>query len=514
MVTTETIITGQVSTGLNRLGWYNAASLALLAGGLQPLALAPFNLWPLAILGLAVFALLMFKVSARRAMLVAGCFGAGLYGVGISWIYVAIHEFGNASALLAASLTALFVLFMALVFALPFVVCRSLLGHGRLGVLLGFPACYLLGEWLRSWLLTGFPWLYVGYGHLESPLAGWAPLLGVLGVGYIAVFSAATLASWAFFVRPSGNLWMASVSVVAFWLVGWALADVHWTRINHDHPVSVAMVQPNVPQEVKWDPAQAEPTLDRLMALSEPHWNADWLIWPEAAVPLTYHNALDFLNELTRQASRSQTGVITGIIYDDHAQRKFYNSLAGFGDALGIYHKRRLVPFGEYVPLEDWLRGTIEFFDLPTSYIHPGPDEQSGLQVGDVSIAPTICYEVVYPSLVANSAHHRNVLLTVSNDAWFADSIGPLQHLQMARMRALETGRYLLRSTNNGVSAIIGPKGQVLGRTEQFVSATLTGRVYPAYGDTPFMRWGSLPVVALGFALLLGLLAARRKYQY
>ncbi|UTF61487.1 apolipoprotein N-acyltransferase [Gilvimarinus sp. DA14] len=512
MIGTETIITGTVSRGLNRLRWYNAAALALLAGALQPLAFAPFNLWPLALLGLAVFPLLLFKVASRRAWIVALAFGLGLYGVGVSWIFVAIHQFGNASVWLAGLLTALFVLFMAGIFAVPFVICRSLMGHGRLGILLGFPACYLLGEWLRSWLLTGFPWLYLGYGHLQTPLAGWAPLFGVLGLSFITAFSAATLAAWGFFMRPSGNLWMASIMVCALWLVGWQLENVQWSKLNRDQPISVTMVQPNVAQELKWNPKFAQPTLDRLMDLSEPHWDSDWLIWPEAAVPLTYNNALDFLNRVNRQAADTNTGLVTGIIYDDLSRRRYYNSVTGFGEAMGIYHKRRLVPFGEYVPLEDWLRGTIEFFDLPTSYIHRGPDDQRGLLINDVSIAPSVCYEVVYPSLVAESARHRNVLLTVSNDAWFADSIGPLQHLQMAQMRALETGRYLLRSTNNGVSAIVDPKGRVVEKSRQFVSATLSGVIYPAYGDTPFMRWGSWPVVFLSLALLLGLLASQRRY--
>ncbi|MDO6569747.1 apolipoprotein N-acyltransferase [Gilvimarinus sp. 2_MG-2023] len=512
-MTSETIITGHVKSGIHKLPPWLATALTLLCGVVQPLALAPFNLWPLGFLGLAGFALLLFKSSPGRAFQLSTAFGIGLYGVGASWVYVAINQFGNASWWLAALLTALFVLLLALVFAAPFALCTRLIGHGRLGILLGFPACYLLGEWVRTWFLTGFPWLFIGYGHLSTPLSGWAPVLGVLGVGFLATFSAACLASWAFFMRPSANLWMATVLSLCLWLGGWWLQGISWTRVNSDQPVKVAMVQPNIAQEVKWHPAQAQPTLDLLMQMSEGHWSSDWLIWPEAAVPLTYHTALDFLDEVNRKASDTQTGVITGIIFDERQTRRFYNSLAGFGEALGIYHKQRLVPFGEYVPLESWLRGAIEFFDLPTSYIHRGRDGQSGLQIGDVSIAPSICYEVVYPSLVARGARHRNVLLTVSNDAWFADSIGPLQHLQMAQMRALETGRYLIRSTNNGISAIVDPKGEIVAKSEQFVATTLSGVVYPAYGGTPFMRWGSWPMVVLSGAMLAGLLAARRRFH-
>lgn len=503
---------GRVKSGIERLPKVWAGLVALLAGALQTLALAPFHLWPLGLLGLGAFALLLFKASIRRTAFISGLFGVGLYGAGTSWVFVAIYQFGGAPVWLATLLTVVFVLFMALVFCLPFVLLARLLGHGRLGMMLVFPACYLLGEWLRTWLLTGFPWMYIGYGHLQTPLAGWAPLVGVLGVGYIAAFTAAVAASWCFLVRPGGNLLMASLLVVVCWAGGIQLSGMEWTRVNRDQPISVGMIQPNVPQEVKWSPEYARPTLELLEQMSEPLWENDWVVWPEAAVPLIYHNALPFLDKMNRRAADSRTGLISGIIYDDKPRQKFYNSLAGFGDATGIYHKRRLVPFGEYVPLENWLRGLIEFFDLPTSYIHTGPDNQRGLMVDDVSIAPSICYEVVYPTLVATSARHANVLLTVSNDAWFARSIGPLQHLQMAQMRALETGRYLVRSTNNGVSALVDNRGEVVAQTEQFVATTLEGKIYPAYGQTPFMRAGHWPVLWLALASVMGVLAARRRF--
>src|SRR5690606_27832395 len=241
--------------------------------------------------------------------------------------------------------------------------------------------------------------------------------------------------------------------------------------------------------------------------MSEELWQYDLVIWPEASIPEPYHRMLPFLDEINRRAAETDTGLISGIIYDDPHRRRYYNSVVGFGMALGIYHKRRLVPFGEYVPLEEQLRGLIQFFDLPTSIIDLGPEGQRGIQVGEISISPSVCYEVVYPDLVAESAREAQLLLTVSNDAWFADSIGPLQHMQMARMRALETGRYLVRSTNNGISAIVDPRGRITARSEQFVAQTLNGEIYPARGLTPFMRWGSLPLALMAMVLLGTLLS-------
>ncbi|MDQ2075185.1 apolipoprotein N-acyltransferase [Marinimicrobium sp. ABcell2] len=490
-----------------------ACLLAIIAGALIPLAFAPFDLWPVAMIGLVVLALLLDRQSGRGAMLRAFCFGLGLYGVGASWIYVSIHIHGNAPVPLAALLTGLFVIFVAFIFSLPFFAYGRWFSHRPLALVVSFPLLWLLGEWLRSWFLTGFPWLYLGYGHMETWLAGWAPVLGVMGVSLIMILSAGLIAHWLALwqanIRPRAHHWGMTVLILALWPAGLALKQTAWTEIS-DTPISVGMVQPNIPQELKWRPEFIQPTLERLLAMSEDLWQYDWLIWPEASIPQTYHRTLPFLDEIHHRAGNTNTALISGIIYDDPHQQRYYNSLVGFGGALGLYHKRRLVPFGEYVPLEDWLRGLIHFFDMPTSIIDQGPAHQRGIQVGELMISPSVCYEVVYPDLVAEGARDAQVLLTVSNDAWFADTLGPLQHMQMARMRALETGRYLVRSTNNGISAIVDPHGQVTARSRQFVAETLSGEVYAAHGMTPFMRWGSIPL-AMGAGLILFLLCCTRR---
>ena len=182
----------------------------------------------------------------------------------------------------------------------------------------------------------------------------------------------------------------------------------------------------------------------------------------------------------------------------------YYNSVTALGQGSGVYHKQHLVPFGEYVPLEDLLRGLIAFFDLPMSAFSSGPADQPPLRAGPYRVAPSVCYEVVYPELVARSARNSDLLLTISNDSWFGNSIGPLQHLQMAQMRALENGRYMIRGTNNGVSAIIDQRGQIVARSEQYVEETLRGEVEVMLGNTPFGSFGVTPVIAgCGITLLL-----------
>lgn len=485
-----------------------ACLLALVAGAITPLSLAPIDLWPLAILGLIALALLVWRQPGSAALLRSFCFGLGFFGMGTSWVFVSIYYYGGAPIPLAILLTFVFVAFLALVFSLPFYALGRWWSQSSLALLLAFPLLWLLGEWLRSWLLTGFPWLYLGYGHLDTWLAGWAPVAGVYGSGLVVLLTAGFLAQLALRAEWKPLLpW--GLLVAALWLGGLGLRQVHWTQVD-EQPLQVALVQPDIAQDIKWQDYYAQPTLELLLDLSEDHWDKDWIIWPEAAVPLTYHQALPFLNRINQKASDTGTGLITGIIYDDRRDlredrnTRYYNSLAGFGEGLGIYHKRRLVPFGEYVPLENWLRGLIEFFNLPTSIISLGPQQQGGLKVGQVSIAPAICYELAYPELMARSAREAQVLLNVSNLGWFGDSMGPPQFLQMGRMRALETGRYLVYSTNNGVSALIDHQGRIRAQTRAFTAESLAGSIYPAQGLTPFMHWGAWPLVLLA-ALGLGI---------
>ncbi len=485
--------------------YWLALALAAIAGTQVPLSLAPYDYWPLTFLGLSLLAWATYGRSPKQTVLLALFFGFGLYGLGASWVYISIHQFGSTSTLLSLILTAGFVAGLSCAFAIPFYFYGRWFNQSNLGVLVGFPAIWVLGEWMRSWFLTGFPWLYVGYGHLNTPLAGWAPVLGVFGVSLVVAASAAWLAVWVSQgcrVNPRGMTTRTGLIIVAIWVSGGFLQWAEWT--NYDEtPVTLGMAQGNIPQEKKWDPDFLQETFSIFNGLSKDLWQYDWVIWPEAAIPLLYHQALGPLKHLDSQANQTNTVFISGILYDQPEGYKFYNSIVARGLGDGITYKMRLVPFGEYVPLERWLRGLIEFFNLPTSYIHPGPGYTNGLQTPAGEIAPSICYEVVYPDLVAKRALTAQFLLTISNDAWFGHSIGPIQHFQMAQMRALETGRYMIRSTNNGISGIIDPRGKILVQGGRFTRETIVGEVYAARGQTPFMLLGSWPTVLLSLISLM-----------
>ena len=439
---------------------------ALLAGALLPAALAPFDIWPLAVLcPLALLALLR-RPGPAVAALRAWSFGVGMFGTGASWVYVSIHQYGSAPVPLAAFLTLLFCLGLALFPALTFWAWARWLRERPGGVLFGFTAAWVLGEWWRGWFLTGFPWLYAGYSQLEAPLAGWAPVLGVLGIGLILAFTAAAL--YLTLTRTRGG----PAALAAQRAAVDRRPPARARRLDRARR-RAAVGRDGAGQHRAGAQVGArdscEAILDTYVAMSEPLWGTDLVVWPEAAVPAYLDLVVDKLAPLAARAVQSGSTLLLGIPTRDANETRrrgfdAFNSIAVIGADSGLYHKRRLVPFGEYVPLEPWLRGLIAFFDLPMSSFSSGPAEQPPLTVRGLRVAPSICYEVVYPDLVGAGAADAELLLTVSNDTWFGASIGPLQHLQMARMRALETGRPLIRATNNGISALIDERGRVLVR--------------------------------------------------
>lgn len=490
--------------------------LAAGAGVLVTLSLAPFGLWPLGILSIALLARLLADLTPRQALARGWWYGAGFWLAGVSWVYVSIHVYGYAPVPLAATLTLLFCLGLALLHASFAWSYARWVRDRRGGRWLGFAALWVVWEWLRSWLLTGFPWLYLGYGHLDTPLAGWAPLLGVFGISLAVALTGAALAHPLLFARHAHHQRSRIallLALLAVWLGGWGASRLEWVEPQGE-PVTVALVQANIPQTVKWDPAHYRATLDAYDTLSAPLWaEADIVIWPEAAITSFYDQARPFLDTQAERARRHNATLITGIPFRESGgpggRPHYFNSALALGNGSGIYHKQRLVPFGEYVPLESLLRGLIRFFDLPMSSFHPGGSDQAPLRAGALQLGPLICYEAVYPALVTDWLPATDVLLTISNDAWFGRSIGPLQHLEMAQMRALESGRPMIRGTGNGVTALIDHRGVITARLPQFERATLTGDIQPTTGLTPFARFGIWPVLLIA-AVMLGSLGPRR----
>ena len=482
----------------------------IISGALFVPGLAPMSAWPSTLLSIAALLYLMHRKSQQSAFFIGWLYGVGLFGAGVSWVYVSIQVHGQAPPLLAGTLTALFCLGLATLTGLQMALYRRCSRGRKTPSSLLFAAIWVLFEWLRSWLFTGFPWLYAGYIALDTPAAGWAPVVGVYGLSFLIAGLSAAIGSLALnnasTLRKKGA--EASIWVIII-LTGMPLSAVSWTQ-DRSAPLTVAIYQPNIPLEKKWDRRYFRAIQQQYTDNSRPYFkNTDLVLWPESALPTYKDRIEDYLSLVSTEATETGTTLITGIPTRD--AQGGYNSIVALGLGAGEYRKQKLVPFGEYVPFEENLRGLIQFFDLPMSNFIPGPNVPPILSAGPLKVASFICYEIVYPDFVWQGARDAALLVTVSNDSWFGHSIGPLQHLQMARFRALETGRPLLRGTNNGVSAIIDHKGDLLVATPQFEEVVITGEVQPKTGLTPLMWLGSTPILA--FCGLLIVAAAYRRQR-
>jgi apolipoprotein N-acyltransferase len=369
-------------------------------------------------------------------------------------------------------------------------------------LLMIFPAAWVLGEWLRGWFLTGFPWLSLGYSQIDAPLTGLAPLLGVYGVSWALVFSAAALLAW--------RAWWPIVAAGCLWLAAAVVAGITWTQPGGDD-FRVSIVQGNIAQHSKWRPEMLFPTLALYQELTDQAAASRLIIWPETAVPAFADTVEEqLLRPLENQMKARGQDILMGIPIRE-ADGRYYNAIMNIGiTGRDLYYKRHLVPFGEFMPLRAWLEPLAEMFAIPMSNFAAGRAERPVLRSVGQWVGMSICYEDAFGAAAIQALPQAGFMVNVSNDAWFGDSLAPHQHLQIARMRAAEGQRYLLRATNNGVSAIIDQSGGLVVTAPQFVQAVLSGTVQPRNGATPYARIGDAGPVLLSLVLLVGGLIASR----
>ena len=491
--------------------------IAFIAGCLLPLAFAPVNLYPLAFILPAVLFFLFYRasinnLSAIQIAKIGFFFGLGLFGTGVSWVYVAIHDFGLSSVPIAALLTFLFVAVLASCIAVQGYISQLLVK--RIGIekpfmilVFIYPACWVLMEWFRGWFLTGFPWLNLGYSQIDTPLVGYAPLLGVYGISWLIVLVSGLLV----YLTTQQNKRMTVASTVLLVVIaGWLLTKLEWTE-KKDQPISVALVQGNMPQHTKWDVDAVAKRVDRYADLSRKHWDKDLIVWPENSMTAFYHQLDEpFLQAFHKEAQAANSELIIGIPFLNQDTYEYYSSFMTLGGNISFYHKTHLVPFGEYLPLKDLLRDVINFFSMPMSNFSRGDWMQPLLEVKGQKIAATICYEDTFGEELIRYLPEATLLVNGSNNAWYGNSLAPHQHLQIARMRAVENRRDLMRATTNGISALVNHKGEIVARSKQFESDVITGNVQPRTGATPYVRWGNYPVIIL---LMLILIVLRLKIK-
>jgi apolipoprotein N-acyltransferase len=479
-----------------------ATLAAAVAGAVSVAGFGDLALFSIPVLALAVLAWLWSRAaSPRRAAWLGFAFGAGHFLAGVSWVYVSLHDFGMMPAPLAALATLLFCLYLALFPAAAGALQACLPAPPAARLLLAMPGFWTLTEWLRGWLFTGFPWLALGYSQVGGPLDGLFPLAGVYGASFAAALLAGALALAA--RRERNGLALGATAAAAIVIASQLALRAAWTQPD-GAPVSVALLQGNVPQALKFVPGRFETTLETYAALAE-RTQARLIVLPETAIPRFLHQVdPDYVERLAAIARRNGGDLLLGVPLRDGAG--YYNAVVTLGTAPPQrYAKSHLVPFGEFVPPGfGWI---VHVLQIPMSDFSRGAAGARPLAIAGQRVAPNVCYEDAFGEEIVRQLPEATLLANVSNVAWFGDSLAPAQHLRISRARSLETGRYMLRATNTGVTAIVDDRGRVTARLPTFTEGVLEGTAQGRTGATPYVRTGNAGMLALA-ALAIAAAAA------
>jgi apolipoprotein N-acyltransferase len=487
--------------------------IAFVLGALTTLAFAPFGWSLLAPLLVMPILYICLTVAPRDAAGHAFWYGFGLFLTGTYWIYISVHVYGNAALWIAVLLMVGLALIMASISSVGgWLMSRLSLGEPWLLLLIG-PAAWVLVEWVRGWILTGFPWMALGYAQIDTPLAGWAPVLGVYGVSFMLLLSATAIIATLTAATARGRV-TGMALILLPWIMGGILNFVEWTKPD-GQALRATILQAGVSQDKKWDRDQLLPIMEYYHGATLSVADSDIVLWPEVAIPALNDQVESFIARVEADARMNGQTVLFGILersFERSVEGRIYNSvmLVG-GEERQSYRKRHLVPFGEYFPVPPSVREWMKMQNLPHADLSAGAAVQPLLTAADgTRFGVAICYEDAYGTEQLYALPDAGILINVSNDGWFRDSIAPHQHLEIARMRSLEFGRPALRSTNTGISAFIGPAGELLHAGKQFEPELITANIQRRTGKTPYVSAGNWPIIGLCLAIL-GMLWIRNR---
>lgn len=499
---------------LNKTQLYRAV-MAFIAGALCTLGFAPFDVYPLGMLAPALFIFLWQYSTRAQASWFGFCFGMGLFGTGVHWIFYSMYLFTSMPTALSAIFTIGFICYLSLFPALTAYACKSCFPDFRPRALLfGIPAVWVFFEWVRSWFLSGFPWLLLGYTQTQSPLAHFATYFSVYGVSLLCVMAAGCLllSVRAYLEKNYTRAFLSLLALFSLFVIGSGLSFIRWTH-SISETWKIALVQGNIPQEEKWSSELLSLSLDRYDQLSKPLLGkVDLIIWPETAIPLGLQTMAPWIETLDQTAKKNRAQFIVGIPIETKDQTHFYNGIVTLGDQHSVYLKRRLVPFGEFIPFEPFLAPLMKKLNIPLSDLKSGFNPQP-LQFKSYLISASICYEVAFPELIWTRNSKISALLTISNDAWFGPhSIAQSQHLEITQMRAIELQRPALLVGNSGKTAFINDQGKVYAELPTDIDSTLISTLSPKQGLTPWQVLGMDGVLSL--LLIFFYLAYRDQSRY
>jgi len=434
--------------------------------------------------------------SPKQAFILGLAFGYGLFGLGVSWVYVSLSTYGGMPVWMGSIAVFAFGGILAFFIGICGYILVRLLPNPGTHRLMLIPACWIILEWLKGWILTGFPWLEMGYSQTSTWLFAFAPIGGVYLISLVTTAISCLLV--ALVCSPNRGKASLAISVLAISL--YPINKVTWSE-DLGEPITVGLVQANIPIESKWLPERRTEIISRFTMMSRQLHSdktVDLFVWPETALPL-YKQQTD--TEFWDSLIPSNTALLTGLMDSDGAN-EFYNAaVLSCAGQQQIYRKRHLVPFGEYLPLRFLFDWVLDYLQLPMSDFSAWSGMQALTCPGNINLSLSICYEDAFGSEWRRYLGDASLLVNISEDAWFGDSFAPHQRLQMAQMRARELSRPLVRSANTGPSVVINQLGLVEAATEQFSAQSLAYSVQPQKGNTWYSRFGNW-VIAIAFIVV------------
>lgn len=467
---------------------------------LLALGFAPFHWSGLAILSVSLFYCALLNSSLKNAFLSGFIYGLGFFGFGVSWIFVSIHNYGQLNIVLSALITLVFIMYLALYPAMVAAVFR-LLKKDKLNIsnAILFSSLWCLAEWARAHFITGFPWLNLAASQMDSPLRYLLPITGAYGLSLITCFSATLLAHG---LKTHALVRATYYGIfVLLVLLPYCLKDRADISLSKA-PLTVSIIQSNISMHDKWDESVFWNSLMTYSQQIDKVLGTQLIVLPESAIPLPENYLIDYLSQLDAKTKAAKSALVLGILRPlDSEESLFYNSIIVRGNGEGVYAKRHLVPFGEFIP--QFFNRFNKWLALPDPGLAVGQENPPTLKVAGFPVASLICYEVAYPQLVRSQLPQAQWIISVNDNGWFGHSFASFQHLQLAQMLALQTGRYHVVANNNGLSSIINTDGEIISSLKPFSAGIIKSKIFRAFGTTPWVLYGDAPSMYLCCLLLI-----------
>jgi len=484
--------------------------IAVFLGLLFSLGFAPNDAWFISVFSITCLHFLIQGTNKKELFWIGYSFGLGLWSLGISWMFVSIYFYGNIGFILSIFLTLIFIGILSIYYGVTLFLYYYLRSSSRISVIFSLPIAWIIIEYLRSILFTGFPWLISGTMLADTILDGWTPIIGAQGNSFLLLVLSSLLFLFISEFKKYKTALLSGTFILLLLFSSFSLKNIEWTSLERS--LNASIMQTNLELDEKWSTKGVAETKNMMQVALDNAEEGEIIVFPETALIFSENEIKDWLDYINLKAELKEVTLITGIVEREESF-KVRNRILGLGMANSHYDKVKLVPFGEFIPFEAQTGKLFDILGLRLTNTIPG-EQINTINAGNIRVSASICYEIAFSDLIRKTALESNLLVTISNDTWFGSSYGPIQHLEIAQNRALEHKKTLLRSTNSGISAFISRNGEIIEKQGYFEDKLLKKEINLYAGETFYAKYGNLPLFIILSAIFIFLLNLRRKMVF